>query len=213
MSFLTDDDVNKRARNLFVALVNAPVPVGPAEFLTSVSGSTPQIFFANYQADFPAVVEAFGGWDGGFSGPDATVSGALSETVEFTGTSASIGQLGYSPSGIFPGSVEVTLVNPPTLPLVAGIGIADFNFYNPLVLGGGGVPGQNPYYRSDGFLIGAVNVPAPPLVAGDVVGMVLSAVTPGVTPGIVTFYVNGVNVGSLTSTTINQLMAQTSSVG
>ncbi len=51
MSFLTDDDINKRSRNLFPALESSQSPT-----LTTITALTSPQFLANYQAIVPAVV-------------------------------------------------------------------------------------------------------------------------------------------------------------
>jgi hypothetical protein len=185
MSFLTDTDVNKRTRNLFVAFEQA------AAFLpgiTLVPTAADMTYFAVYLAADPTVVDIGGTFNPAQTGAAAALSnGDL--TVNFSGTCCSVGTLNNNFSSVCwefeigPGNGAFAVGS-----YIAGLAPA----YNANAYAGNSGTFSS-YYQSDGTIISFVGgtVGNPALVSGDVVGFLYDN-----NAGIGSFYLNGVLIST-----------------
>ena len=187
MSFLSDDDVNKRAKNLIVGLVNAP----PAPQFLKLELRTAQAdmtHFATYAAAHPGVVGVGGTWSAANTSPTALLS--VGDTVvEFTGniTGSAIGTNSYDPTTV-PGCWEVKILDVGTGGCV-GEYLGNLFLYDKNVYAGGRFnTGVNiSFYETKGKIYGN-EVAAPVLATGDIIGMIVY------NPQQIDYYLNGVFV-------------------
>lgn len=187
MSFLTDTDVNKRKDNVFVAFESASPPVGfPSFRLKTALGDMD--FAAVYAADHPGVVGIGGAWNPGFTGGEPTFAeGDALVTFENNTVGSSVGTNSYNPIAV-PGCWEIEIVAVGSGGCV-GEYLGNLFLYDANAYAGGRFnTGVNiSFYESDGKIYGN-EVPATPLTAGDVVGMVVYD------PQQIDYYLNGVLV-------------------
>ena len=193
MGFLTDGDVNKRVRNLFVAFQNAaPPPPPPSGNAFQLRTAAPDMtFLANYVAAFPAATPIGGTWSAAQTGANGALSSG-NAVVAFSSVSSSEGTVS-SDAAVNAPCWEIEVLN--ELGAVDyGVGVfIDFIFpYDKEAFLGGGGGGAS--YKRNGSIADFVGSPGGPALAiGDVVGVVCT--NPNVNPAA-HFFINGVPVAT-----------------
>lgn len=174
MSFLSDTDVNKRAKNLFIAFENGPPPERLTFRLQSTVGDIQ--FLANYLADIPTATPITGTWDPANTAATATLS-AGNTVVEFdpeTGIFGStVGTVAATATALFSPCWEIVWVARSDGEGSIGQFPGDLSGYN-----------ANDFFQN-GVFLAAINL-------GDVVGFV------AVDGGDCSIYVNGTFQGFIT---------------
>lgn len=188
MSFLTDDDVNKRARNLFVALENAIVPQDPSFRLLSALGN--MTYAAVYAAAQPGVVGIGGTWNPANAGDNAVLTeGNALATFPASAIGSCVGTVAHNPNPI-PACWEIEIVG------IGSGGCAGeylgnlFLFDRNAYAGGRFNSGVNiSFYQTNGIVYNFEDVETP-LIVGDVLGIVVSD------PQTIQYFLNGVLVNT-----------------